>query len=171
VGTADRVDGPGRHRRVQDRRVAQDPGALVTEHDPEIAEAARWAASAPPDADCAAVEHGTYQAYRHARCRCRATVQLVSVIRRQRGWDSEHWARKSLERLIERNSVRPEVVELLLAGRRREVQARQVEKTVAFRRAVELWGENVGELARRLDYTSHEVRRRLRILRRTEEDT
>lgn len=143
----------------------------MTEQDTEIAEAAQRAASAPPDVDCAADSHGTYQAYRHAKCRCRATVQLVSVIRRRRSWDTTHWTRKSLQRLIERNSVRPEVVELLLAGRRREVQARQVEKTAAFHRAVELWGEDVGELARRLDYTSHEVRRRLRILRRTEEDT
>ncbi len=74
-------------------------------------------------------------------------------------------ARKQLERLVLRHTVRPEVVDAILAGRRREVRSTFHERSVAFWHAVQQWGDDWETLAARLDYSRYEVQRRLKKLR------
>lgn len=133
-------------------------------HEELLEEVARAAASAPVDSDCpSTTEHGTYRAYRHAGCRCTATKRLVKVQRRR--WSTAaNDAAKQLERLIRRSSVRPEVVDALLEGRRREVRATHAELRAALRRALDEHGRDVTALGRRLNYDAYEIRRKLRKL-------
>jgi hypothetical protein len=131
--------------------------------DPELAEAAKLAVSAEPSADCVAPRHGTYSAHRRAGCSCPETVALVRLQRRR--WEVGSRAKRAIRDEIARSSVRPEVLEAFLAGRRREVRYTHREADEAFRRAVEQHGEHADVLARVLDYSLGEAQRRLRRLR------
>lgn len=134
--------------------------------DPELAEAARLAASAAPSADCRANRHGTYSAQRRAGCTCPQTRALVRLQRRR--WEADSRAARAIRDYVKASSVRPEVVAGILAGRRRELRYSHREMDAAFRRAVAQLGTDAKALAALLRYDVGEVYRRLRRLRREE---
>lgn len=142
---------------------------MTYEEGTELREAADRAASAPVSPDCEADQHGTYTAYRRKRCRCPETVELNRLLRRQ--WDTPTWQRKSLAALIQRHSVRPEVVEAILDGRRHEVRSTFAERDAAFHQAVKLWGRDAHVIAAKLGYGRHEAQRRLNRLLKQEEES
>lgn len=134
--------------------------------DPELAEAARLAVSAAPSADCRANRHGTYSARRRGGCTCPETLNLVRLQRRR--WEVGSRAARAIRDHIRASAVRPEVVEGILAGRRRELRYSHREMDVAFTWAVQRHGTDTLRLADVLDYSRGEVQRRLRRLRQVE---
>lgn len=127
--------------------------------DPELAEAAQRAASASPSPDCPSDRHGSYQAHRRHGCRCPETNALVSLQRSR--WEVNSRADREFRRILERHSVREEIVQELLRGKR-DMPHRFSERREAWKRALAEHGEDVDALAARLGFPRREILRRLR---------
>lgn len=131
------------------------------EDDPQLAEAAQRAASAAVFSACTADKHGSYQAHRRHGCRCPETNDLVNLQRSR--WEVGSRVRREMRRIYERATFRENVVQELLKGNR-DLPHRHSERREAFRRALELHGEDVDALAAQLGFPRREIQRKLRAM-------
>ena len=130
--------------------------------DEALARAAELAARAAPSSSCLATRHGSYQAHRRYGCRCPETNALVKLQRDR--WEVDSRAAREVRLVIQRASVREEVVKALLRGER-SVAHTHVEARTALERAITEHGEDVEVLAGRLGFDRRAMQRRLRVRR------